>query len=101
MNTSSSRYIRATELLKEYIEKSNDFIEHYSNLYNMMQRYIDEAGYGEKVSINELLLGYTLIDYFEDVRRLMAFHKLESDGVNGIKLFLTPHFGCFAEKLSS
>jgi len=99
MNTNNPRFIKATGLLKEYVEKNNDFESHFTELYNMMQKYIEETGHVGKVSINELLLGYTLVDYFEDVRRLMDFHHLEFEGINGIKIISYTSFWLLRRKV--
>lgn len=65
-------------------EKREKFIQRYDSLYTQMQDYIDKSGFSEDVVINELILGYALVDYFEDIERLKDFHKVEH--INSIKL---------------
>ncbi|MCL2805187.1 MAG: hypothetical protein FWD26_04535 [Treponema sp.] len=84
MNSSHPRYVPADELLEDYVEKEDKFKERFVALFDNMEHYIKESGYQEKVIINPLLLGYMLIDYFEDIRRLKGFHKL--DQINTIKI---------------
>ena len=49
-----------------------------------MNKFIDVSGLTDKVSVNEMALGYLLIDYFEDVKRLKEFHHVQH--INSIKI---------------
>ena len=65
-------------------EKQKKFKMRYESLYNQMEGYIEESGYSDMVTINEIILGYMLVAYFEDIERLKNFHKVEH--INSIKL---------------
>ena len=50
-----------------------------------MNEYIKQSGYEEKLVVNPLVLGYALVDYFEDIQRLKALHPIEH--INSIKIY--------------
>lgn len=84
MNSSHSKYERPVELAKEFIHRDDKFKSRYTSIYSDMLTYISFSGYIGKVQINELILGFALVDYFEDISRLKAFHDLPH--INSIKL---------------
>lgn len=65
-------------------KKEEKFKNRYKSLYAQMKEYIEASGCSDKVKINEIILGYMLVDYFEDIDRLKKFHNL--DHLNSIKL---------------
>lgn len=65
-------------------EKREKFKKRYESLYNQMQIYIEKSGLSSHVKVNEIMLGYALVDYFEDIERLKNFHRVEH--INSIKL---------------
>lgn len=86
MNTGHAEYAFPSELLDEYVERSPKLRKHYDGLMQMMQIFVSSMGYsdGKDVRIDPMSLGYVLIDYFEDVRRLKEFHKCNH--INSIKI---------------
>lgn len=84
MNSSHADYIKAIDILSNYVEKNDKFKERFIAILTDMRQLIKQMNCEDKVSINELLLGYTLVDYFEDVRRLKQFHRVEH--INSIKV---------------
>jgi hypothetical protein len=66
------------EFEKEKIEKRLEM------LLEALKKFIDNAGYKDKVIINELALANTVFDYFADISRLKAFHHIEA--VNEVKI---------------
>lgn len=84
MNNVHSEFIKAEQLLHDFGEKNDKFEKRFSSLLIDMLEFIDKAGLKEKVFVNELALGYMLVDYFEDIRRLKIFHNIEH--VNSIKI---------------
>lgn len=84
MNTVYSDYRFPEELFQEYVKKTPKFRNHYEALLQMMVAFITECGYLETVRIDTFGLGYALVDYFEDVRRLKEYHKCEH--INSIKI---------------
>ena len=84
MNSSHENYIRAKEILKNYVNDNKKFEERFSAVLTNMQDFIKKYGCENKVVINELSLGYMLVDYFEDVRRLKLFHQI--DHINSVKV---------------
>lgn len=77
MNKITAEFIEADSLLQDFVKDNDKFIERFAALYDCMSNFIDVAGLNEKVKINKLALGYALVDYFEDVRRLKVFHNIE------------------------
>lgn len=65
-------------------EKKDKFKKRYASLYEQMQNYINASGFSDKVTIDEIILGCMLVDYFADIERLKEFHKV--DHINSIKL---------------
>lgn len=84
MNTVHSEFIRADNILKKFVEEDSKFEERFTALLTDMNDFITKSGFEGKVIVNELILGYALVDYFEDVRRLKSFHKM--DHINSIKI---------------
>jgi len=84
MNNVHSEFVRADLVLKEFAETNDKFVQRFESLLKDINIFIQEADLTEKVTINELALGYMLVDYFEDIRRLKTFHGI--DHVNSIKI---------------
>lgn len=84
MNNVHSEFIKADLLLEDFARKNDKFEQRFESLLDDMNMFINEAGLNGKVVVNELALGYMLVDYFEDIRRLKAFHGIEH--VNSIKI---------------
>ena len=84
MNSSHADYIKATEILDSYVKNNDKFKKRFVAILEDMQQLIKQLNCEDKVFINELLLGYTLVDYFEDIRRLKQFHHVEH--INSIKV---------------
>ena len=85
MITIHTQYERPQALIDEFCNKQDEkFKQRYSAIFTDMTNYIKASGYEGKVLVNELSLGYALIDYFEDIRRLKTFHHVPH--INSIKL---------------
>lgn len=84
MITIHTQYEKPQALIDEFCDKDEKLKVRYSAIYTDMTNYIKASGYEDKVLINELSLGYALIDYFEDIRRLKNFHHVPH--INSIKL---------------
>lgn len=84
MNNVHSEFIKPELLLQDFGKKNDKFEKRFTALLNDILEFIDEAGLKGKVVVNELALGYMLVDYFEDIRRLKIFHNIEH--INSIKI---------------
>ncbi|HBA69791.1 MAG TPA: hypothetical protein DCZ40_10615 [Lachnospiraceae bacterium] len=84
MNNVHSDFVKADQLLAAFSEKEDKFIPRFVSLLDNMLDFIDKAEVKGKVVVNEMALGYMLLDYFEDIRRLKSFHGIEH--VNSIKI---------------
>lgn len=85
MITIHTQYEKPQALIDEFCNKRDEkFKRRYSAIYTDMMNYIKASDYEGKVLVNELTLGYALIDYFEDIRRLKNFHHIPH--INSIKL---------------
>ncbi len=79
-----TQYEKPQELIDAFCGEDDKFHSRYAAIYADMMNYITESGYQDKVRVNELTLGYALVDYFEDIRRLKDFHHIPH--INSIKL---------------
>lgn len=71
------------EIIEEFV-KTKKFEKRYTSLLSDMLEYISKSECTDKVFVNEMVLGYAIIDYFEDIRRLKKFHGV--DHINSIKI---------------
>lgn len=79
-----SEFRKADKLIEEFFEKNPKFKERYTSMLTMMNAFIKEANLTGSVTVNELVLAYALVDYFEDIMRLKEFHNVEH--VNNVKI---------------
>ena len=84
MNSIHSEFIKADKLLSEFVDKNDKFTSRFTALLEDMNAYIQNSNYKDKVFVNELILGYALVDYFEDIRRLKIFHNVKH--INNVKI---------------
>lgn len=84
MNNVHSEFVKADKVLRDFVQNNNKFSQRFSSLLDNMNVFIEKAGLEGKVIVNELALGYMLLDYFEDIRRLKEFHGIEH--INGVKI---------------
>jgi len=84
MDNINSMFISADELIDQYIKKNSKFLNRFVSMETDIQEFIKVSALEGKVTLNNLALGYLLIDYFEDITRLKKFHKLSH--VNSIKI---------------
>ncbi|TGY88011.1 hypothetical protein E5329_26230 [Petralouisia muris] len=84
MNSVRSEFVKASKVLEYFAHNNDKFEQRFSSLLDNMIDFIKKAGIEGKVTVNELSLGYMLLDYFEDIRRLKEFHKIEH--INSIKI---------------
>lgn len=78
-----SKFDPPDEILNDQ-KKLNKFEKRYEALYNQMYSYIEKSGYSNAVKINDIILGFMLVDYFTDIERLKEFHGVNH--INSIKL---------------
>ena len=83
MDSIHSNYLDAEQELKDYIT-NNKFRDRYESLLMDMNHFIQMNDLTDIVVVNEMVLAYALIDYFEDVKRLKYFHSV--DHINAIKI---------------
>lgn len=84
MNNIHSELFKADQVLEEFARKNDKFKSRFTALLKDMNEFIDKAGLDEKVTVNEMVLGYMLVDYFEDILRLKNFHGI--DHINSVKI---------------
>lgn len=84
MDSIHSDYLSANQELSEYIKKNNKYKDRYESLLTDMNNFLNKNGLDEWAHVNEVILAYALIDYFEDVKRLKNFHNV--DHINAIKI---------------
>ena len=79
-----SEFRKPEKLIEEFSSKNKKFSERYSSLLRMMNTFVKEAELSDKVLVNELMLAYALVDYFEDIMRLKEFHHVGH--INNVKI---------------
>lgn len=84
MNSIHSEFIQPQKLYNEFIEKSDKFETRYEAILTDLNHFIKKMGIQNEVKVNETILGFALVDYFEDVMRLKSFHKVKK--INAIKV---------------
>ncbi len=85
MKTIYTRSIVPTETLKRYGVTRKKFTERFTAIAKDINNYLKESHISSsQAQLNLSILGDTLIDYFEDIRRLKEFHTIEH--INSIKL---------------
>ncbi len=77
MNSIQSDYVIPYELMEKVVNNEDKFRNRLESLLTNINEFIKLNGYQEKVKLNVLALGYALVDYFEDIRRLKLFHNIE------------------------
>lgn len=71
------------ESAKNWVDFSK-FEDRYRALFDEMTYYIKESNYSEQVRIDELILGYALVDYFKDAKNIKNSNELEH--LNSIRI---------------
>lgn len=84
MEDIGSNFVKAEKLLKDFFEKDAKFEQRFASLLEDMDVFLQKTGMSEEVQINKLLLGYALVNYFEDISRLKEYHHVGH--VNNIKI---------------
>lgn len=84
MEDIGSNFIKADKLLEEFFEKNDKFQPRFAFLLNDINNFLIASELNNKVKVNKLLLGYALVNYFEDITRLKEFHHVGH--VNNIKI---------------
>lgn len=79
-----SEFIHADKLIESFCKENNKFESRFVSLMTDMNAFIKQGNLVDKVTVNPLLLGYTLVNYFEDIMRLKEFHHVGH--VNNIKI---------------
>lgn len=84
MDSIRSNYVRADKVISDFAESNNKFEKRFDVLFQEINHFIKEDQSEGSAYVNEMILGYALLDYFEDVERLKAFHKVEH--INSIRI---------------
>lgn len=84
MNSIHSEFVFPEKVLNEFVIGNPKFEQRFTALLKDMESFIKKSNLQDDVRINELSLGYMLLDYFEDISRLKAFHHVEH--INGIRV---------------
>jgi hypothetical protein len=82
MDNITSNYYKCDEILKEFGEEK--VAERWDTLYRELNDFLEYNKLSSVASVNKLLLGYAIVDYFQDVERIKEFHKIEK--VNSQKI---------------
>ena len=77
MNNIKAEFVEPKELLQQFVADNDKFEDRFTSLLTDINAFIKTNGLVDKVKVNNLTLGYTLVDYFEDIRRLKLFHNIE------------------------
>jgi len=75
MDHITSNYCKCDEILKEFGEEK--VAERWDTLYKELNDFLEYNKLSSVASVNKLLLGYAIVDYFQDVERIKEFHKIE------------------------
>lgn len=84
MDSVQPEFIKPEHIIEDFIEKTPKFKDRLNSLISDINVFIEASGLEDEVYLNSLSLGYALIDYFEDIRRLKSFHGVEH--INCIKI---------------
>lgn len=84
MNSMHSEFVRANNILNNFVKKSSKFENRFISLQEDMTSFIEANNLMDKVFIDSVILGYVLVDYFEDVRRLKEFHNVRH--INAVRV---------------
>ncbi len=84
MDSIRSKYVRADKVISDFADKNDKFEKRFDVLFQEMNQFIKESQCENNAYVNEMILGYALLDYFEDVERLKSFHKVEH--INSIRI---------------
>lgn len=84
MNSIHSEFIQPQKLYNEFIAESDKFETRYEAILTDINHFIEKRGIQNEVKVNETILGFALVDYFEDVMRLKSFHKVKK--INAVKV---------------
>lgn len=84
MDSVHSSFIRADDILNNFAQKNSKFEDRYTSMLEDINAFNKALEYSDRVEVDRLALGYALLDYFEDIKRLKQFHHL--DHVNSTKI---------------
>ena len=84
MDSVQAEFIKPEHIIQDFIETVPKFKDRYDSLISDIDIFIKASELEDEVYLNSLSLGYALIDYFEDIRRLKEFHSVEH--INCIKI---------------
>lgn len=84
MEDIGSKFVKADKLIEEFFVKDKKFERRFVSLVEDMDNFLNATGLQEKATINQMLVGYALLNYFEDIARLKEFHHVGH--VNNIKI---------------
>lgn len=84
MEDIGSKFIKADKLIEEFFGKDDKFERRFVSLVEDMDNFLNATGLQEKATVNQMLVGYALVNYFEDITRLKEFHHVGH--VNNIKI---------------
>jgi len=75
MDNIMSSYYKCDEILREYGEEK--IAERWDVLYKELNAFLEYNELSSVASVNKLLLGYAIVDYFQDIERIKEFHKIK------------------------
>ena len=84
MEDIGSKFVKADKLIEEFFDKDQKFERRFISLLEDMDSFLEVTGLQNKATINKMLVGYALVNYFEDITRLKEFHHVGH--VNNIKI---------------
>lgn len=84
MENIRAQFKELNSIMTTYNKEYEGFEKQYELLLKEINHFIKISNWEGLVRVDELVLAYALIDYFEDIRRVKDFHKI--DGVNGMKV---------------
>jgi len=75
MNNITFNYYKCDEILEKFGKEKVE--ERWDTLYKELNDFLEYNKLSSIASVNKLLLGYAIADYFQDVERIKEFHKIE------------------------
>lgn len=84
MDSVQPEFIKPEHIIEHFIDKTPKFKARFESLVTDIEVFINASGLNNEVYLNSLSLGYALIDYFEDIKRLKNFHSVTH--INCVKI---------------
>lgn len=85
MDSMHSEFVNAYAVIEDYANGKNEKCsKRFAATLDNMKKFVAAYCPDGSAFVNELVLAYAVIDYFDDIERLKKFHK--TDHVNGVKI---------------